>query len=256
MELRTCLLTANPCYWAGGTITPRGVMVHSTGANNPNLSRYVAPNDGLLGTPSSRHWNQSGTGACVHAFIGRLADGSVAVYQTLPWTARGWHSASGPKGSANNSHISFEICEDGLDDAGYFEAVYRQAVELTAMLCKQFGLDPLADGVVICHSEGHQRGIASNHADVMHWFPKYGKTMDDFRADTAQQMKEEDGEMTQDQFDAMLNDWLSRQGKKEASSWARDGLAQAAAKGITDGTRPQSFATRQEVALMVNAAIK
>ena len=256
MNLHTCLLTENDCYKAGRTIVPKGVMVHSTGANNPNLSRYVAPNDGLLGTPSSRHWNQSGTGACVHAFIGRLADGSVAVYQTLPWTARGWHSASGPKGSANNSHISFEICEDGLDDAGYFQAVYQEAVELTAMLCKQFGLDPLADGVVICHSEGHQRGIASNHADVMHWFPKYGKTMDDFRADTAQQMKEEDEEMTQDQFDAMLNDWLTRQGKKEASSWARDGLTQAAAKGITDGTRPQSFATRQEVALMVNAAIK
>ena len=256
MNLHTCLLTENDCYKAGRTIVPKGVMVHSTGANNPNLSRYVAPNDGLLGTPSSRHWNQSGTGACVHAFIGRLADGSVAVYQTLPWTARGWHSASGPKGSANNSHISFEICEDGLEDAGYFQAVYQEAVELTAMLCKQFGLDPLADGVVICHSEGHQRGIASNHADVMHWFPKYGKTMDDFRADTAQQMKEEDEEMTQDQFDAMLNDWLTRQGKKEASSWARDGLTQAAAKGITDGTRPQSFATRQEVALMVNAAIK
>lgn len=256
MNLHTCLLTENDCYKAGRTIVPKGVMVHSTGANNPNLSRYVAPNDGLLGTPSSRHWNQSGTGACVHAFIGRLADGSVAVYQTLPWTARGWHSASGPKGSANNSHISFEICEDGLDDAGYFQAVYQEAVELTAMLCKQFGLDPLADGVVICHCEGYQRGIASNHADVMHWFPKYGKTMDDFRADTAQQMKEEDEEMTQDQFDAMLNDWLTRQGKKEASSWARDGLTQAAAKGITDGTRPQSFATRQEVALMVNAAIK
>ena len=57
-------------------------MVHSTGANNPNLCRYVAPNDGLLGQPSLRHWNQSGTGACVHAFIGKLADGSIAAYQT------------------------------------------------------------------------------------------------------------------------------------------------------------------------------
>ena len=77
MNLHTCLLTENDCYKAGRTIVPKGVMVHSTGANNPNLSRYVAPNDGLLGTPSSRHWNQSGTGACVHAFIGRLADGFI-----------------------------------------------------------------------------------------------------------------------------------------------------------------------------------
>ena len=37
--------------------------------------------------------------------------------------------------------------------------------------------------MVICHSEGHKRGIASNHADVMHWFPKHGKSMDTFRKD-------------------------------------------------------------------------
>lgn len=38
-----------------------------------------------------------------------------------------------------------------------------------------------------------------------------------------------------------------------ASPWAEKLLAQAAAKGITDGTRPQAAATRQEVAIMVNA---
>ena len=32
-------------------------------------------------------------------------------------------------------------------------------------------------------SEGHKLGIASNHGDVLHWFPKHGKSMDDFRAD-------------------------------------------------------------------------
>ena len=26
-------------------------------------------------------------------------------------------------------------------------------------------------------------GIASNHADVMHWFPKFGKSTDTFRTD-------------------------------------------------------------------------
>lgn len=33
------------------------------------------------------------------------------------------------------------------------------------------------------HSEGHKLGIASNHADVGHWFSKHGKSMDTFRAD-------------------------------------------------------------------------
>lgn len=31
-------------------------------------------------------------------------------------------------------------------------------------------------------SEGCRLGIASNHSDVMHWFPKHGETMDSFRA--------------------------------------------------------------------------
>jgi N-acetylmuramoyl-L-alanine amidase len=35
----------------------------------------------------------------------------------------------------------------------------------------------------ICHSEGAKLGIASNHGDVMHWFPKFGKNMDTFRAE-------------------------------------------------------------------------
>ena len=56
------------------------------------------------------------------------------------------------------------------------------------MLCKQYNLNPLADGVVICHSEGYQRGVASNHADVMHWFPKHGKNMDTFRQDVSKAM--------------------------------------------------------------------
>lgn len=254
MNLHVCLLKENDCYKAGRTMVPKGVMVHSTGANNPNLRRYVGPDDGLLGESSPRHWNQSGVGACVHAFIGRQKGGTVAIYQTLPWTMRGWHSASGPKGSANNTHISFEICEDDLSDETYFRAVYDQAVELTAYLCKAYGLDPEADGVVICHQEGFQRGIASNHADVLHWFPKYGKSMDDFRADVAQAMEEEN--VTQEQFNKMMETYLAGRTKLASSDWAKEPLRQAVEKGITDGTSPQGFATRQEVAAMINAAVK
>ena len=199
MNLLTCIFTENRCYKTGATIKPKGVMVHSTGANNPNLRRYVQPvsttpdRAGLLarlGTnPNGNHWNRAGLNVCVHGFIGRLADGSVAAVQTLPWDRRGWHAGNGSSGkSANDTHISFEICEDGLTDPDYFARAYREAVELTAMLCKQYGLDPLADGVVICHQEGYRRGIASNHGDVLHWFPRFGKSMDDFRADVAAEL--------------------------------------------------------------------
>lgn len=185
MNLHKLIFTDNACYKAGKKIKPKGVMVHSTGANNPDLCRFVAPDDGLVGKNKyNNHWNQAmSSSVCVHAFIGKLKDGSIATYQVLPWDHRAWHCASGKKGSGNDTHISFEICEDGLKDATYFAKVYKEAVELTAMLCKEYKLDPMADGVVICHSEGYKRGIASNHGDVMHWFPKHGKSMDTFRND-------------------------------------------------------------------------
>ena len=180
MKLHKLILTNNACYKAGRTIKPRGIMVHSTGANNPYLKRYVGPDDGLLGkNQAGNHWNQDkpdGRQVCVHAFIGKLADGSIATYQTLPWNHRGWHAG----GSANDTHIGFEICEDGLTDTSYFSAVYKEAVELCVYLCKQYGL---TEKDIIGHYEGYQKGIASNHGDPKNWFPKHGKSMDTFRAD-------------------------------------------------------------------------
>lgn len=218
LKLLKCILTENKCYKAGAKIKPKGVMVHSTGANNPMLRRYVQPTvatpdrDKLLVAlgvnPNSNDWNREGQWvkgkwvplkACVHAFVGKLADGSVAAVQTMPWDHRGWHAGNGTSGrSANDTHISFEICEDGLTDPVYFQQAYQAAVELTAMLCREYGLDPLGDGVVICHQDGYRRGIASNHGDVYNWFPRHGKTMDDFRAEVARVMNnntEEDEDM-------------------------------------------------------------
>ena len=185
MNLHKLYLTENACYKANKKMTVKGIMVHSTGANNPWLKRYVGPNDGLLGVNKyNNHWNQyhpDGKEICTHAFIGKLADGSVATYQTLPWDICGWHSGSGKNGSANFlGYIGFEICEDGLTDRSYFDKVYAEAVDLCVYLCQKYGL---TEKSIICHSEGHALGIASAHADVMHWFPKHGKSMDTLRSD-------------------------------------------------------------------------
>ena len=53
------------------------------------------------------------------------------------------------------------------------------------MLCKQYNLNPIADGVIISHREGHSRGIASNHGDPEHLWNGLGMgyTMDGFRKD-------------------------------------------------------------------------
>lgn len=267
MRLLNCILMEHDCCKAGRTMEPKGVMVHSTGANNPNLRRYVQPvkDSGdcdellkLLGRNSNgNHWNRPGLNACVHAFVGRLADGSVAAVQTLPWTRRGWHAGKGTtRTSANNTHIAFEICEDGLADPDYFAQVYRAAVELTAHLCGRYGLDPLEPGVVLCHSEGHRLGMASNHGDVEHWFPKFGKTMDGFRADVAAELEKGREDMTQDQFDEMMETWLARRAAEPASGWSAKERAWAEQMGLIRGDGAgnmnyKSFCTREELAAII-----
>jgi len=181
MRLYQQYATNNACYKKGIKQKQKKLMLHSTGANNPKLSRYVQPDDGRLGV---NRYNNSfntpypgGRSVCVHAFIGKLADGTIATYQTLPWDMQGWHAG---KQKGNQTCIGVEICEDNLQDRTYFNAVYKEAVELFAYLCKMFDL---TEKDIICHSEGYKQGIASNHGDVMHWFPKHGKSMDTFRAD-------------------------------------------------------------------------
>ena len=262
MKLLRCLLTESDCCRAGKTIVPRGVMIHSTGANNPMLRRYVQPGKkdadyvGLrskLGVnPNGNHWNRPGVNACVHAFIGRLADGRVAAVQTLPWTRRGWHAG----GKANGTHIAFEICEDGLTDAVYFAEVYRAAVELTAHLCELYRLDSLEPGVILCHSEGHKLGVASNHGDVEHWFPRFGKSMDGFRADVAAELEKGREEMTQEQFNEMMDRWLAQRGAEPASQWSAKERAWMEEMGLLRGDEAgnmyyKSFCTREELAAII-----
>ena len=196
-----CMQTQSTCYKGTSKMTVKGVLWHSTGANNPNLKRYVQPSDDaadraemlkLLGTNNNKNdWNHITCQAGLNCWIGKLADGTVTTVQTMPWDYKPWGCGSGSKGSCNNGWIQFEICEDGLSDKTYFNKVYKEACEITAYLCKLYNIDPegtvTVNGVkvptILCHADANKLGFGSNHGDVNHWFPKHGKSMDTARAD-------------------------------------------------------------------------
>lgn len=180
MKLVQSIMTNNPCYKAGRKITVKGLMLHSVGCAQPKASVFI------------NNWNKASYDrACVHGFID-ANDGTV--YQTLPWDHRGWHGG----GSSNNTHIGVEMCEpacikytggatftcsDKPTAQAAAKRTYDAAVELFAMLCQTFKLDPLKDGVIVSHKEGHARGIATNHGDPEHLWNQLGMgyTMDTFR---------------------------------------------------------------------------
>ena len=175
--------TESECYKRAIKQTPRGVQVHSTGANNPYLKRYVQPDDGRLGVnPNGNSHNRPGGKVCASAYIGKLQDGTVAVYQALPWDYRCWLSGSGTNGNANNlGYIGFEICEDSTENEQYFnEAVKGKAVLLTAYLCQKIGIGPYSDKLED-HAGLHRMGLASNHGDIGLWLKKFGYNFNDFR---------------------------------------------------------------------------
>lgn len=129
----------------------------------------------------------------------------------------------------------------------YFDNVYSKAVWLFAKVLKQIG--GKADEI-ICHAEGHKLGIASNHADVSHWFPLHGKTMDIFRADVEKAMNDETvNEGKEDNDVADVNTpatWAKEAWEKASKKVGIDG------KTIMDGTRPTDNITRQEIAVVLN----
>jgi hypothetical protein len=135
----------------------------------------------------------------------------------LPWNFRCWGCGSGKKGSGNDYFIQFEICEDNLQDKQYFNKVYQEGIELTAFLCKKFNINPKnyvkINGIniptILCHAEANKLGFASNHADVLHWFKIYGKTMEDVRNDVEKLLREDDDEMTQEQFNKMMDNYIA-----------------------------------------------
>ena len=217
MNLIKCIMRQSSCYKGTTVGRPVGVLWHDAGSGNPELRRYAQPDDNVPDRAEllvnigrnlyANDWNHIVTDVGVNAFIGKLADGSIATVQALPWDYRPWGCGSGKYGSCNGNKnvdnspfwIQFEICDDGYKDAAYFKKVYQEACELTAYLCKLFEIDPNGtvkyNGVtvptILCHEDSHKLGLGSNHGDVLTWFKKMGKTMADVRKDVKRIIEEE-----------------------------------------------------------------
>lgn len=221
MKIIEAFAVKNKCYQVGAPLTPRGIMLHSVGTPQPSAAVFAR---------SFNQYQPGGVSVCVHAFA--QADGTV--YQTLPWETIAWHCG----GSANSTHIGVEMTEPSAgmtyaEAAEQIAGTYHTAVELFAALCKQYGLDPAQDGVIIGHAEGHRRGVASNHADPEYLWNAYGMgyTMDGFRRDVAEAMAKEDREEVPDmpRYDSVA----------EMPQWARADaqrlIDRGALQGNTDG---------------------
>ena len=175
----------NLCYKAARTMptgSPAGIIIHSTGANNPNLKRYVNAPEICGENPYRNYFDRPDSNVCPHAVIGKDKNGEVKAAKLLPWNVCCWGCGSGSKGSYNYSpaYIQIEIAEDALNDRAYFEESFGLAADLCQRLMKNY--PTIKPGNIISHKEACARGYASNHGDPEHWLARFGKNMDWFRS--------------------------------------------------------------------------
>ena len=262
MQILNKYMTHNPYFNDGRWITGsefKGFFLHSVGCPQPNPLVFI------------RQWDSASYGrAGINGFISADAVYLTAPCLETPGRVKRMPHAGKPAG--NNGYIGFEMCEpaqihytvgasfivrDHAAAQAYCRKTYQNAVQLFAKLCSFHGKNPLADGVILSHNEGGKRGIASGHVDPEHLWRGLGLpyTMAGFRRDVANAMKpKEEIDMTKAEVIALIDERINitLEGKNTtASAWAKDELAQAVEKGITDGTRPGGYAKREEVAAMV-----
>ena len=208
MKLYETPQTKNAAYIRARPINPIGIFVHSTGASNATLKRYVdAP--ALLGTNLyGNHWNKTTATKAVHAFIGLDINKEVAVCHCLPYNIACWGAGGGSKGSYNynpQAHVQFEVCEDNAPRSGkaptqaerdYYNAAWLAAEEYCAYLCKLLNLPPTS---IVGHYEAAKRGYANNHSDPANWMSVFGDSMDKFRARVAARLRSDSSAPNEEQ---------------------------------------------------------
>lgn len=262
-------ITKNPYHndgkWLSGAAF-KGFALHSVGVGQPDPLVFI------------NSWDNPGyTGAGINGFIGADAVYITASCMDFPGTVKRMPSLG--KRAGNDGYIGFEMTEPkdikyiGVGDKfqvlnlvkaqEFCAKTYENAVDFFAKLCLFHGKNPMTPGVIISHNEAGKQGIGSTHTDPEHLWKglKLPYTMDGFRVAVWNRMnnKEDEIDMTKQELEKLIDERvmaiLNGAGTKP-SKWAEKEIEEAKALGITDGTNPKGYATRQETAAMVLRAHK
>lgn len=134
--------------------------------------------------------------------------------------------------------LAFDICKDvaghGYDDPSFFARC--------GQIGKQVGFSWGGDWKKFPDRPHFQWDDHMRYTGSMILAGKYPPEMEEY--------------MDQATFNKMMDAWLAQQRTKPVSSWAKPVWDAAKENGITDGTAPQAFITRQEAMTMIQRATK
>lgn len=271
--------TQMPCnpgnYTAKRTGEIRYLVVHYTGA--PGTAR----NNGAYFA------SRGDIGASAHYFVD-----AQDIVQSVPDSGRAWHCGAAvykhPE-CRNDNSIGVELCcyQDAAGQWGFDPATVDNAVQLIRTLMDKYSIDAshvvrhydvtgkvcpepfVRDAAAWAEFKARLTAPETEEDDMTRYntvaeMPEYYRAEAQALIDAGALRGDAAGNLnvTEDMLRCMIinkryMDALLSGAGTEPSGWAADELAEAVAAGITDGTRPRGYATREEAAIMVlRAAVK
>lgn len=183
-------------------------------------------------------YNTANAGASAHYFVGHASE-NTEIWASVPEGDTAWHC--GAKSYVhptcrNANSIGIEMCCK-IGPKGWYieEETLAAAAELGRDIMARYGI-PLENVV--------------RHYDVTGKLCPWPLVDETAWADFKKRLEVE--EVTQDQFNQMLNVAMSQNRDKPASDWAKAAWEKATAAGVFDGTAPQNPLTREQAAQVLD----
>ena len=178
------------------------------------------------------------------------ADGRIALY--VDEGDRSWASSN-----PENDHraVTIEVASESVNPYKVTEKAIAALIDLLVDICQRNGIKRLvwstnkADRVnhrngcnMTCHRDFANKACPGDYLYALH-----GDI-----AESVNKRLEDAEEVTQEQFNSMMDVWLAQNREKAPSEWAKAAWEKATAAGVFDGTAPQNPLTREQAAQVLD----
>lgn len=178
------------------------------------------------------------------------SDGRVALY--VDEGDRSWASSN-----PDNDHraVTIEVASDSVSPYKVTEKALAVLIDLLVDICQRNGIKKLVwsnnkkDRVkhrggcnMTCHRDFAAKACPGD----------YLYALEGDIAAAVNKRLEEGKEVTQEQFNAMMEVYLTQQREKETSPWSKKAWEKAETAGVFDGTAPQAPLSREQASLVLD----
>ena len=178
------------------------------------------------------------------------SDGRIALY--VDEGNRSWASSNG---SNDHRAVTIEVASESVSPYKVTEKALAALIDLCVDICRRNGIKRLvwstnkADRVnhrngcnMTCHRDFANKACPGDYLYALH-----GDI-----AESVNKRLEDAEEVTQEQFNSMMETYLTQQREKETSTWSAASWERAKEAGVFDGTAPQAQLSREQAALVLD----